>query len=86
MDLISKLALTDNSNQYICVIIYYMSKWPQAYPPKSKAAREVADCQLQFVHQFEAPKRVFRDQGKEFENTHKKITNSKKNCQLSSFP
>ncbi len=59
----------DNGNQYICVIIDYMTKWPQACPLKSKAAREVADCLLQFVHQFEAPKRVFTDQGKEFENT-----------------
>nr|XP_055025616.1 ras-associated and pleckstrin homology domains-containing protein 1-like [Misgurnus anguillicaudatus] len=69
MDLVGKLALTDNGNQYICVIIDYMTKWPQAYPLKSKAAREVADCLLKFVHQFEAPKRVLTDQGKEFVNT-----------------
>ncbi len=68
-DLIGKLALTDNGNQYFCVIIDYMAKWPQAYPLKSKAAREVADCLLKFVHQFEAPKRVLTDQGQEFVNT-----------------
>ncbi|XDV11184.1 hypothetical protein PO909_000192 [Leuciscus waleckii] len=68
MDLIGKLTPTENGNQYICVIIDYMTKWPQAYPLKTKAAREVADCLLKFVHQFEAPKRVLTDQGKEFVN------------------
>ncbi len=47
----------------------YMTKWPQADPLKSKAAREVADCLLKFVRQFEAPKRVLTDQGQEFVNT-----------------
>lgn len=69
MDLIGKLALTDNGNQYICVVIDYMTKWPQAYPLKTKSAKEVADCLLKFVHQFEAPKRVLTDQGKEFVNS-----------------
>ncbi|XP_056606892.1 uncharacterized protein LOC130424925 [Triplophysa dalaica] len=68
MDLIGKLTLTDNGNQYICVIIDYLTKWPQAYPLKSKSAIEVTQCLINFVHQFEAPKRVLTDQGTEFVN------------------
>lgn len=68
MDLIGKLTLTDNGNQYICVIIDYLTKWPQAYPLKSKSAIEVTQCLINFVHQFEAPKRVLTDQWTEFVN------------------
>jgi len=68
MDLIGKLAVTSNGNQYICVIIDYLTKWPQAYPLKTKTAKEVTDCLLKFVYQFEAPQRVLTDQGKEFVN------------------
>ncbi|XDV22531.1 hypothetical protein PO909_027412 [Leuciscus waleckii] len=68
MDLIGKLAVTGNGNHYICVIIDYLTKWPQAYPLKTKTAQEVTDCLLKFVYQFEAPQRVLTDQGKEFVN------------------
>lgn len=68
MDLIGKLAKTDDGYQYICVIIDYLTKWPQAYPLRSKCAKEVTECLIKFVHQFEAPKRVLTDQGKEFVN------------------
>lgn len=68
MDLIGKLSLTGDGNQYICVIIDYLTKWPQAYPLRSKTAKEVTECLIKFVHQFEAPKRVLTDQGKEFVN------------------
>lgn len=68
MDLIGKLSLTDSGNQYICVMVDYVTKWPQAYPIVNKSAKEVTDCLLKFVHQFETPKRVLTDQGKEFVN------------------
>lgn len=66
MDLIGKLTETKNGHQYICVMIDYFAKWPQAYLLKSKAAREVSQCIIKIVHQFEAPKRILTDQGKEF--------------------
>ncbi|CAI5677461.1 unnamed protein product [Oreochromis niloticus] len=66
MDLIGKLTETNNGHQYICVFIDYFTKWPQAYPLKSKSAGEVTNCLIKFVHQFEAPKRILTDQGKEF--------------------
>ncbi|XP_019210278.1 uncharacterized protein LOC102075523 [Oreochromis niloticus] len=68
MDLIGPLKITSNNNQYICVLIDYVTKWPQAYPLKSKSAEEVSKCILKFFYQFEAPKRILTDQGKEFVN------------------
>ncbi|KAI5090383.1 hypothetical protein C0J45_19244, partial [Silurus meridionalis] len=68
MDLIGKLACTDSGNQYICVIIDYLTKWPQAYPLRSKSAEEVTNCIIKFFNQFEAPKRILTDQGREFVN------------------
>lgn len=69
MDLIGKLAETKSGHQYICVIIDYFTKWPQAYPLKTKSAPEVTECILKFVHQFEAPERILTDQGREFVNS-----------------
>lgn len=68
MDLIGKLSCTQNGHQYICVMVDYFTKWPQAYPLKSKSAKDVTECIVKFVHQFEAPKRILTDQGKEFVN------------------
>ncbi|KAL1247033.1 hypothetical protein QQF64_034468 [Cirrhinus molitorella] len=69
MDLIGKLTKTDDGYQYICVLIDYFTKWPQAYPLKTKSASEVTNCILKFFYQFEAPKRILTDQGKEFVNS-----------------
>ncbi|KAF7702362.1 hypothetical protein HF521_001645, partial [Silurus meridionalis] len=69
MDLIGKLAKSDQENQYICVIIDYCTRWAQAYPLKSKSAAEVTQSILKFVYQFEVPKRILTDQGREFVNT-----------------
>ena len=68
MDLVGKLTKTKDGNSYICVMIDYLTKWPQAYALKSKRAEEVADCLSKFFYQFEAPKRILTDQGKEFVN------------------
>jgi len=68
MDLIGKLTETKHGHQYICVMIDYFTKWPQAYPLTSKAAKEVSKCIIKFVHQFDSPKRILTDQGKELVN------------------
>ncbi|KAM9812657.1 uncharacterized protein ACBT44_011748 isoform 2-T2 [Syngnathus typhle] len=68
MDLIGKLAQTKDGYQYICVMVDYFTKWPQAYPLRSKSAADVTACILKFVYQFESPKRILTDQGKEFVN------------------
>lgn len=68
MDLIGKLKKTDSGYEYICVMVDYLTKWPQAYPLHRKSAAEVTECILKFFHQFEAPKRILTDQGREFVN------------------
>lgn len=68
MDLIGPLAETKEGHKYICVLVDYYTKWPQAYTLKSKSASEVTMCILKFVYQFEAPKRILTDQGREFVN------------------
>ncbi|KAJ8380364.1 hypothetical protein SKAU_G00011420 [Synaphobranchus kaupii] len=68
MDLIGKLATTNKGYKYICVMVDYLTKWPQAYPLRTKCADEVTECIMLFFHQFEAPKRILTDQGKEFVN------------------
>lgn len=73
MDLIGKLSKTDNGNQYICVMIDYRTRWAQAYPMKQKNAVEVTNCLLKFVYQFEVPKRILTDNGREFVNNVSKV-------------
>lgn len=68
MDLIGKLVPTESGYQYICVMVDYLTKWPQAYPLRNKTAAEVTSCIIKFFYQFEAPKRILTDQGKEFVN------------------
>jgi IS30 family transposase len=68
MDLVGKLVMTDQGNQYICVMVDYFTRWSQAYAIKSKSAAEVTQCILKFVYQFEVPQRILTDQGREFVN------------------
>jgi len=69
IDFIGKLVKTDHQNQYIFVIIDYCTKWAQAYPLTNKSAEEVTTCILKCIYQFEVPKRILTDQGREFVNT-----------------
>ena len=59
MDLMM-LTITEDGNQYICVMFDYFTKWAEAYPLKSKAAVEVTKCILDFVYKFGAPQTVYR--------------------------
>lgn len=68
MDLVGKLATSSGGYQYICVMVDYFTKWPQAYPLKSKNAVEVTKCILDFFYTFGAPQRLLTDQGSEFCN------------------
>jgi len=68
MDLIGQLKTTNSGHVYICVMVDYLTKWPQAYPLKTKTATEVTECIVKFFHQFEVPKRILTDQGREFVN------------------
>lgn len=68
MDLIGKMTTTTEGHSYICVMIDYFTKWAQAYPLRTKTAKEVTGCIMKFFYQFEAPKRILTDQGTEFVN------------------
>uniref|UniRef100_A0AAQ6IJ74 Integrase catalytic domain-containing protein n=1 Tax=Anabas testudineus TaxID=64144 RepID=A0AAQ6IJ74_ANATE len=58
-------------------MIDYYTKWPQAYPLQTKRAEEVTEKILQFVYQFEAPKRILTDQGTEFVNMVNRTVSAK---------
>ncbi|RXN04057.1 gypsy retrotransposon integrase 1-like protein [Labeo rohita] len=68
MDLIGKLTPTESGYQYICVMVDYFTKWPEAYPLKSKSAADVTECIIDFFYKFGALKRLLTDQGREFVN------------------
>lgn len=51
MDLL-KLTVTEDGNQYICVMVDYFKNWAEAYPLKNKSAEEVTNCILDFVYKF----------------------------------
>ena len=34
----------ESGYQYICVMVDYLTKWPQAYPLRTKTAAEVTEC------------------------------------------
>ncbi|KAK1874570.1 putative PPE family protein PPE16 [Dissostichus eleginoides] len=68
MDLIGKLAMTKDGYQYVCVMTDYMTKGPQAYSLKTQSAEEETRCILNILYQFEAPKRILTDQGRECVN------------------
>ncbi len=53
-----KLTLTDGGNQYIFVMVDYLTKWAGAYPLKSKTADGVTNCILDFSYKFGAPERL----------------------------
>ncbi|KAI4799089.1 hypothetical protein KUCAC02_019256, partial [Chaenocephalus aceratus] len=41
VDLIGRLKTTNSGNVYICVMVDYLTKWPQAYPLKTQTATEI---------------------------------------------
>ncbi|KAK7904093.1 hypothetical protein WMY93_016700 [Mugilogobius chulae] len=71
MELIGKLTTTQKGHQYICVMVDYLTKWPEAYPLKNKSSVEVVACVWEFFCRFGAPNRILTDQGKEFVNEHR---------------
>ncbi|MED6277714.1 hypothetical protein CHARACLAT_016281 [Characodon lateralis] len=50
MDLVGKLTVTNGSNQYVCVMVHYFTKWAKAYPLKTKTAAEVTGCIIAFIN------------------------------------
>ena len=68
MDLVLGLPVTDEGFNGILVISEYLSKYPMAFPIKSKSAAEVAPLLFQYIAMFGAPKELLSDNGSEFVN------------------
>jgi hypothetical protein len=70
IDLIGPLPLTENARcQYLCVMIDYFSKWPEAIPIRNKSAESVARAiYLGWYCRHGIPFEIHTDQGPEFTN------------------
>jgi len=68
MDLVVGLPTTSEGFNGILVITEYLSKYPCAYPIKSKTAVEISSKLLDYICLFGPPKEILTDQGKEFVN------------------
>lgn len=62
MDIII-FTLTEDENQYIFVMVDYITNWAEAYPLRNKSTEEVTNHLLEFVYNFGAPQRLLTDQG-----------------------
>lgn len=68
IDLIFGLPESTKGHIGIMVITEYLSKYPEAYPIKSKSSEEIAKNLLNYISKFGPPKTILTDQGKEFTN------------------
>ncbi len=63
------LPLTPRDNRYICVVIDYFTKWPEAYALPNHEAETVAGFLVnEFFTRFGVPAELHSDQGREFES------------------
>lgn len=70
IDLVGPLPLTESTrSQYVCVMIDYFSKWPEAVPIKDKSANSVAKAIYNgWYCRHGIPYEIHTDQGPEFTN------------------
>ena len=68
VDLIQGLPVDSKGYRYILVITEYLSKYPIAYPVKSKEASEISRCLFEYISVFGPPMEILSDQGTEFLN------------------
>ena len=68
VDLVFGLPKTSNGFVGILVIIEALSKYPIAYPVRSKSAAEISGYLWNFICMFGPPKLLLSDNGKEFVN------------------
>ena len=64
---------TPLGNQYIFTATDYFTKWVEAFPMKSKTAREVATCMATIFWHHGASVSILTDQGTEFVNQVRQI-------------
>lgn len=68
IDLVFGLPISTKGYSGIMVITEYLTKFPEAYPIKSKNSQEIAKNILNYISKYGPPKEILTDQGKEFTN------------------
>ncbi|KAK8403258.1 hypothetical protein O3P69_000407 [Scylla paramamosain] len=69
VDIAGPLPLTPRGNRYICVVMVYFAKWPEAYALPNHEAETVAGVLVnEFFTRFGVPAELHSDQGREFES------------------
>lgn len=64
MDIAAPLPLNSRGNRYICVVMDYFAKWPEAYALPNHVPEAVADVLVsQFLTQFRVPDESNSEQG-----------------------
>ena len=69
VDIAGPLPVTTQGNRFICVVIDYFTRWPEAYALPDHEAATVAGVLVdQFFTRFGVPGELHSDQGREFES------------------
>ena len=69
MDLVFGLPLTAEGFHGVMVLTEHLSRYPVAFPIKTKSAAEIAPLRLHYIAIFGAPRQILSDQGSEFINS-----------------
>ena len=72
MDLFGPWPVTEQSNQYVCVLTDLFSKFVIAQAIPNKEAASVAKVVVSLCTTYGAPQRILTDQGREFNNKVRK--------------
>lgn len=68
LDYVGPLPMTARGYTGVVVFSDCLSRWPEAYPVRSKSAEEMAACLFDIICRFGPPDRLHSDLGKEFVN------------------
>ena len=73
VDLVFGLPRSAEGFSGILILIEALSKFPMAYPIRSKNSQEIARCLFDYISIFGPPKTIFSDQGNEFKGVVEKM-------------
>jgi len=69
VDIVGLFPVTTQGNRFICVVMDYFTKWPEAYALPDHEAETVAEALVNnFITRFGVPCELHSDQGREFES------------------
>ncbi|ROT79030.1 hypothetical protein C7M84_002246 [Penaeus vannamei] len=69
VDIVGPFPVTTQGNRFICVVMDYFTKWPEAYVLPDHEAETVAEALVSnFITRFGVPCELHSDQGREFES------------------